>query len=417
MAKVVKVGRGSVLRESVRRGCEISAFNGRPFADSLDYIFADAESEGTLVVDGRTVEYKKDAGESLKLSFDDSVQITPIECRNDCIFCFVRQLPKNLRQSLYVRDDDYRLSFVSGCYITCTNLSESDIERIIAYKLSPLYVSVHATDEDLRRKMLGVKKAPEILPLLKRFVESGITLHAQIVLIGGLNDGAQLEKTLTDLRKIGVATVAVVPVGLTAHRENLPQVAPLTKTQAESAIEITERFYFDGFAFCADEMYQKAGLPVKPYSYYGEFAQIENGVGLIAKFLEEVRLALTDAKLGTKKRSIGVFTGISGLPTMLEVQNLVKSVAADTNIGVYPVKNTFFGETVTVTGLVTAADIIESYGNTKFNEDRLLIPSVMLKEFSTTFLDGTTVKELSKRLRKKIEVCGVNGYEFVQKLV
>ncbi|NCA92724.1 DUF512 domain-containing protein [bacterium] len=422
MAKITNISADSPLKGLLKVGDNIIKFDGRDFVDILDYIYADSKTEGAISVkdtDGeRVVIYQKqDENISLGLEFDDSVEITPKECHNNCIFCFVKQLPKNLRETLYIKDDDYLLSFISGCYITCTNLSEADIQRIIDYKLSPLYISVHATDEEVRKFMLGIKRTPNQMDIIRRLTASGIKIHSQIVLVGGINDGEVLQKSLEDLYRAKVSTVAIVPVGLTKWREGLYDIAPLTKEQARAAIKITEDYYslHEYFCYCSDEMYQIAKKELPGEAYYGNYDQIENGVGLVAKFLSEVKLALELLPKNTyrKKRKVGVFTGISGESTIKKARELIKTKFPNIILNIYPVKNMFFGETVTVTGLITATDIINSYKNTKFTEKYIMIPSVMLREFQTVFLDNKSVKELSKQLRKKIIVTSPTGSSFL----
>lgn len=421
MVKVTRVSAESVLKGRILPNDSIIEFNGNKFSDILDYVYADSAESGEVKLERNgevfTLAYNKNNPfDTLGLEFDSSAEITPVECCNNCIFCFVKQLPKNLRETLYVKDDDYRLSFVSGSYITCTNLKEKDIQRIIDYRLSPLYISVHATDEEVRKYLLGVKRCPPQLPMLKRFIENGITIHSQIVLVPDLNDGDVLKKSLKDLWEIGVSTVAVVPVGLTGHRENLPVIKPMDSVKAREAIAITEEFYseHEQFCICADEMYQIANLDVHEPVYYGNYDQIENGVGLIAKFLDELSYALEIAPKHSKKRNIGVITGISGESVMLKAKNMVENKYKKIRINVYPVVNKFFGESVTVTGLVTATDIIRCYGEKKFEEDYLMLPSVMLKEFGDVFLDDVSVSELSKKINKKIVVSHPDGEGFLK---
>ncbi len=422
MAKITSIAKDSPLYGKIKIGENVTKFDGRAFVDILDYIFADSKSEGKITVidtqGERVIEYKKqDENVSLGLEFDENVEITAKECHNNCIFCFVRQLPENLRETLYVKDDDYRLSFISGCYITCTNLSEADIQRIIDYKLSPLYISVHATDEEVRKFMLGIKRTPNQMDIIKRLIEGGIKIHTQIVLVGGVNDGEVLKKSLNDLYNSKVSSVAVVPVGLTKWRQGLHNIEPLTKEQANEAIEVVEDFYksHEYFCYCSDEMYQIANKELPDEDYYGNYDQIENGVGLIAKFLGEVRqsLDLLPKDIYKNKRKVGVFTGISGENTIKKARELVKAKFPNISLNIYPVRNKFFGETVTVTGLVTATDIINNYKDTKFNENYLMIPSVMLREFQTVFLDNMSVKELSKALKKKIIVTSPTGSGFL----
>ncbi|HKL73719.1 MAG TPA: DUF512 domain-containing protein [Clostridia bacterium] len=416
MAKIINILEESILKGLVSVGEDVVSFNGRPFEDVLDYIYADSLVQLNIEVknvDGeiREVEaYKYSDFYTLGLEFDDSIDINAKECHNNCIFCFVRQLPKNLRKTLYVRDDDYRLSFISGSYITCTNLEEKDIERIIYYKLSPLYVSVHATDPEVRKFMLGAKNVDNQLDIIKRLTEQGIMIHAQIVLVAGVNDSDILKKSLVDLYDANVATVAIVPVGLTSFRKGLYDISPLKEKEAAEVINIVEEFYesHEFFPYCSDEMYQIAKKEVPDYDYYGGFEQIENGVGLIAKFKYEFDEAIGYAPKHCK-RKVGVFTGISGLSTMQWVADIIEKKYPKAKFNIYPVKNSFFGENVTVTGLVTATDIIKTYGDTHFDEDYLIIPSVMLKEFETVFLDNKSVDDLSKALKKKIIVSQATG--------
>ncbi|MFA6867554.1 MAG: DUF512 domain-containing protein, partial [Clostridia bacterium] len=342
------------------------------------------------------------------------------ECHNNCMFCFVQQLKKGLRDTLYIRDDDYRLSFISGSYITCTNLREIDIQRIIDYKLSPLYISVHATDVEVQNRLMGRKKPTNQIPIMRRLVDAGIIIHTQVVLVPNINDGKVLQKTLEDLSEIGVKTLAIVPVGITKFRENLPEIKPVTINQAREVIKIVEAFYetHPYFCYCSDEFYQIAKLPCREEEYYGDYEQIENGVGLIPKFISELAYALEISKnhLFLPKK-IGIFTGISGKYTMEQAKKMVLKKFPKLQINIYPVVNNYFGDTITVTGLVTATDIIAQYSGTKFDEKYLMLPSVMLKEFHNVFLDNKSVEELSKELNKTIVVSTPSGEGFLKALI
>ena len=420
MAVVTSVDEDSILRGRIEEGDEVVAFSGRKFVDILDYIYADGCEKGTVTVlrDGKEVDIpyrNRGCVHTLGLSFDSSVEIVPRNCVNNCLFCFVRQLPKNLRKTLYVKDDDYRLSFISGSYITCTNLKEEDIERIVFYKLSPLYISVHATDKAVQKRLLGIKKDFDQMSLLRRFKDAGIKFHTQIVLVKGINDGEILKKSLSDLTEVGAETVAVVPVGLTGHRDGLPDVKPVDKETAEEGIDICEAFFKDhpGFCYCSDEMYQIAGREIPPAEYYGNFDQIENGVGLIAKFFQDFNEELLYAPKAVR-RTVGLFTGVSGNGTMEKAKAILEERYKGLHINIYVVKNHFFGESVTVTGLVTATDIIEQYGDMVTKDKYYIIPSVMLKEFGNQFLDNMTVEELSEKLNKKIVVIPAGGDGFVR---
>lgn len=428
MAKIIRADLyGLARRAGIKKGEEILAFDGKPFVDILDYVYADGQNSTVLTVKGingeeRDVKItKKDGYSTLGLEFDESVELTPKTCCNKCMFCFVDQLPKGLRPTLNIKDDDYRLSFVSGCYVTCTNFREEDIARIIEYKLSPLYVSVHATDHQIQCKLLGVKRARNQLELLKRLTAAGIKINAQIVLVPDVNDKDVLKKSLEDLHSLGenLLSVAVVPVGLTRHREGLPTIRPVGKEDALDAIKMTEEFYnqYPFFAFCSDEMYERAELPVKPYDYYGSFTQIENGVGLVAKFLYEVENALENAPTKLNKR-IAVITGYSGYNTMVAAGELIQKKWRKVKTDVYKIKNHFFGESVTVTGLVTAGDIIKETEGVDFSVyDEVLLPSVMLKEFETVFLDDMTLEQLEQKLMRKLTVIPVDGDCFVDTVI
>ncbi len=425
MAKILRVEAYGIARKAgIKRGEELIAINGKPLEDILDYVYAEGQSNVELTIRNRMGQdrdvhiEKGDQFDTLGLDLDDSLEISqPRRCANNCKFCFVAQLPKGMRESLYVKDDDYRLSFTCGSYITCTNLKEKDIERIISYKLSPLYISVHATDDEVRKYLLGTKKTIDQYALLKRFVESGIKLNTQIVLVGGVNDGDILRKSLEDIMALGenVLTMAVVPVGLTGHREGLTPISPLTKEQAISAIEIVEEYYKKRpyFAYCSDEMYQIAGLPMPEAEYYGEYEQIENGVGLVAKFLDEVSYALEDAPNKVKK-SVAIITGVSGESTMRKAVELLQAKWRKLKVDIYVIKNDFFGHTVTVSGLVTAGDIIKQMkGKDISGVDLVLIPSVMLREFEEVFLDNTPLSEVEAAINHKIIATEVDGMCFV----
>ncbi|HHU42927.1 MAG: DUF512 domain-containing protein [Bacillota bacterium] len=418
MAKVKKISRKGILYRKIKKGEDVVAFENRPFEDILDYIYADSKNTLSLTfIDKKkrrnTLKIEKNDFETMGLEFDESISIKPKICHNKCIFCFVDQLPKGMRNTLYVKDDDYRLSFVSGNYITLTNLTDKDMERIISYKLSPLYISVHSTDEDIRKKMLGIKKAQPILDTIKKLVQNDIKLHTQIVLVPDVNDIC-LENTIEELKNAQVETVAVVPVGLTKHRQGLFDIKRVDKKLARKTIGIVERLYdkYPFFCYASDEMYQIAELPVKDYGYYGGFEQIENGVGLIAKFLYEIELGLQDAPNSLNK-SVAVLTGMGGQASMQKAKEMIKKRIKGLEINIYTIKNRFFGESVTVSGLVTGRDIIKELEKKDVQGDYIIIPSVMLKELKKVFLDGVSVRQLEKSLKKKIVVSPVDGECFV----
>lgn len=428
MAKVIKVEYSGLAKiAGIKKGEEVVAINGKKFVDLLDYAYAEGQSECKFTVKDkkgslREVVIKKESDfDIIGLDFDDSVEINPRHCRNKCKFCFIDQLPKGMRDTLYIKDDDYRLSFTCGCYITGTNLTEKDIIRITEYKLSPLYFSVHATDEVVWQNLVGTAGAPSVMSLLKRLTEADIKINTQVVLCGGINDKEVLQKTLEDLYSLGdnITSLAVVPVGLTKHREGLPTLKLLTKEEASAAIDMVESFNnkHNGFCYCSDEMYLQAGRDVKDYEYYGNFDQIENGVGLVAKLLQEVKEALEFAPNKLNKR-IAFLTGEAGVYTLDRVSVLLKEKWRKLKVDIYPIKNEFFGRSVTVSGLITAKDIIQQLKGKDFSTtDHIIIPSVMLKEFDTVFLDGVSIEDLEKELNHKLLVSAVDGDCLVDTIV
>lgn len=427
MATVTKVERfGTAKRAGIKKGEEILEINGEKFVDLLDYAYAEGQQSCVLTVKGKNgktrsvplqQEYEDD---EIGLEFDESVQIRPHSCANRCIFCFVDQLPKGMRDTLYIKDDDYRLSFISGSYITLTNLGERDYQRILKYKLSPLYVSVHAVDRILRNKMIGCPNAQDVIPILRRLTGNGIKIHAQIVLVPEWNDGAVLQDSLEKLEALGenLVSVAVVPVGLTGHRGGLHNLRRQTVDEGRNAIACVENFnrtVREGFAFCSDEMYLLAELPLPNYEYYGDFDQIENGVGLVAKFLREVEdeLECTDSAEGP----IAFITGVSGEYAMRRAMEMIQKKFPAFTADIFPIPNRFFGETVTVTGLLTATDIINTLKDVDLTGYRkVLVPAVMLKEFDTVFLDDISVSELEARLGIKLTVVSVDGVKLMETL-
>ena len=414
--RVLGVEKNSIGEElGIKAGDEIVSFDGYKAVDILDYEFYDDAENFTLEVrrgKRETVyEIEKEPFETLGLEFDREIKIRG--CRNNCIFCFVRQLPsgENLRDTLRVRDDDYRHSFISGNYVTLTNLSDFDVERIIRLKLSPLYVSVHTVDDKLRNEMLGIKDSRPILPLLKKFYDAGITLHTQIVYCPTVNE--DLEQSIIKLSEF-CATLAIVPVGLTKNAN--PNLRPVSGSEAEKVIELTEKYQRKllaekgtRFVWAADEFYVKAGKAVPNGETYEDYPQIENGVGLLAKFEEDFAYALETAEKCNGKLSVA--TGESAYDFIKE-HSLILNEKLGCEITVHKIKNEFFGDTVTVAGLVVGRDIYNALSSKDLGE-RLIIPSVMLREFHDVFLDNMTVSELERKLNVKITVADSSGYGFV----
>ena len=402
---VKKVLRGSIAKKAgIMAGDEIVSMGGYPFVDDADLAFYEVDERIPLTVlrDGKEVSFiiEKDADEPLGIEMSQSDYIIP--CKNNCLFCFVRQLPKGMRKSLYVKDDDYRMSFAMGSYVTLSNLTDDDLARIKRLSLSPLYISVHCFTPELKRKICKNQRSGELFDILRDLAAAHITMHTQIVMMEGINDGDELMLTISELAKLypAVKTVAVVPVGLTGHREGLPKLSPISKENAQRTVTAVESFNAkmvekngEPFAFCSDEMYLIGDLPLPPYESYGEFEQIENGVGLVADFFDCAEFALQE---GVKPH--GEFSAITGVSFAPLLEKYCRELEGkyDVKIDVCPVRNDFFGESVTVSGLVTGGDIIKQYKG-KLRKD-IIIPRTMLREFSGVFLDEVTLCQLEKTL-------------------
>ncbi len=411
MIGIDRVTSGSLADEAgIEAGDLLVTINAHPINDLVDYFRAlesDCLSFEILRRDERIlVACEKLPDEDFGLEVEHP---EPQQCGNQCVFCFVHQLPKGMRRSLYIKDEDYRFSYLYGSFITLTNLEQKDLYRITTEKLSPLYISVHATDSQVRDQLLGCK-VPDIVPLLELLAQADILLHCQIVLCPGINDGTVLEETITKLATLHpqVASIAVVPVGLTRYREHLPVLRPLTSADAVQCVEhlkILQRQFLQQhgtrLVYAADEMYLLAGLPVPQIDEYEDLPQVENGVGLLAGFRDEAKEVLIEADPIDVAAAV-VITGHSFLPELTSFsQRLALRTGVD--IEVVGIENTFFGSGVTVAGLVTGADMVRQLGDI-LNGRPLLVPDVMLRSDKESFLDDMSVADLSRALGVRIEV-------------
>lgn len=415
MLKVLKVDKKSVADAyGFEVGDTVLTFNGREVRDFIDCVYMDGEEVLDLVVlskSGERVEVciEKDENQPLGLTFSDD---SPIKrCKNKCAFCFVDQLPKGMRDTLYVKDDDWRYSLMCGNYVTLTNVTDEDIERIRDYGISPLYVSVHAYDDNVRRRLVKNPNTDKLIEYMDRLGRAGIRLHTQIVMCKGINDGEVLRETIEELGKMEyVDTIAVVPVGLTAHRDGLEKLYPVDRETARDAIKIAESFYDKGVkVWCSDEMYIRAELDIPNYDYYGDFLQIENGVGIVAKFRN-------DFSRRKRKKLVGNYGVVTGVSAEGEIKKAVDELIKENkklNIEVYCIQNDYFGHTVTVAGLLTGVDVVNQLKG-KNLPDIIVIPSVMLREQSDVTLDGMSVKQLEKELGRKIIVADSDGEGFAK---
>jgi putative radical SAM enzyme (TIGR03279 family) len=399
---------GSVADQmDVIAGDRLLAVNGHLLRDIIDYSFHTASDDELLLevakADGEVweMEIEREPGESLGLTF---AAPEPARCRNNCVFCFVHQLPKGLRKPLYVKDEDYRLSFLNGNYVTLANLKPAELRRIIKQRLSPLYISVHATNPALRERLLGTPGIPPILEQLRQLADARIGMHTQVVLCPGLNDGPELERTVADLAGLypAVQSLAIVPLGLTRHRGGLPTLTPVDGEYAKAFISTWEprskalkKRLGEPFLFLADEFFLKAGLPFPPLREYGDLPQIENGVGLVPLFVRDAARILRSAR-HTGDFRVTVVTGLSAYGFVAEfLAKLGEKIG--TGIATIAVENRLFGESVTVCGLVAGNDIIAALAG-KDMGTALLVPDVMLKEGEGVFLDDVSLEELGQRL-------------------
>lgn len=394
-------------RAGVLPGDKIKSINRHRIRDSIDLLFHSGNPELSIsyIRRGKTfrTSVQRDEGEPLGIELK---HFTIKRCKNRCIFCFVHQLPGGLRKTLYVKDEDYRMSFLYGNYITLSNLSATDRKRIVEQRLSPLYISVHTTNRDLRNRMLGNKSGVDILKELRRLAKHRIRIHTQIVLCPGYNDGEELVRTINDLQRLYpyVTSIAVVPVGLTRHRKNT--LDHVGKDEAAGTIRIIGDFqkrflkrYGDPLVYGSDELYIKAGKTFPPLKNYGDFPQIENGVGMVPLFLSRMRKALS-ALRPSEKHYITI-TGTSFYPFL---KKYTDKICNSVNLKLLPVANRFFGDTVTVTGLLTGRDIIHELSDMAGKADYLLLPDIILRDGEDTLLDSVSVQDLERILEIKVRV-------------
>ena len=420
--------RSKASKKGVCAGDILLSINGNEIVDVLDYRFYQVNSKLELEIqkpDGRIskVKIKKQEYEELGLEFSSYLMDKEHSCRNKCIFCFIDQLPEGMRDTLYFKDDDSRLSFLFGNYITLTNLTEHEISRIIKMHISPINISVHTTNPELRCKMMNNRFAGSSLDALRCFAEAGLSMNCQIVACPGVNDGDELLRTLTDLEKLGVECIAVVPVGLTRYRENLYPLTPYTPETAAQTLDLIESFgdkmkekYGRRTVYAADEFYIKAGRELPDSDYYEGYPALENGVGLWALMKSEVESALNDiACFEGEPRKVSLATGVAAYSLLRYICDLCEQKYKGLNCAVYPIKNEFFGERITVSGLVTATDIIKQLKGKDLG-DVLLIPASMLRKQRDMFLDSVTVGELSAALGTEVDYTENDGYELIMKI-
>lgn len=418
----------SAARKWIRPGDRLLTLNGHEITDVLDYRFYLDEPRLSAVLETpegkRVVRLHRDADGETGLIFDTYLMDKQHRCRNKCVFCFIDQMPPGMRESLYFKDDDSRLSFLFGNYITLTNLSEHEVSRIIDMHISPLHVSVHTTNPELRCRMMHNRFAGESLSLLHRFADAGIRLECQLVLCPGMNDGDELLRSMRDLAALGsaVESVAAVPVGLTKYREGLEPLRLFTKEEAAAVIDAVEAFgdrmlkeRGNRIFYPADEFYLKAGRPIPDASFYGEMAQLENGVGLVALLFEEFRQALETCRTTPAGTPMTIATGTAAAPLMRMLIDEAGKKWDNLHVDVIEIRNEFFGETITVAGLVTGGDLIHQLRGRV--APVLLIPDTMLRHEGDRFLDDVLPGDVERELGVELRVVPVDGAALLQELL
>lgn len=421
--RIREVRPGSIGEElEIVPGDFVLAVNGQRLEDVFDYEFLCRDEYVELLVrqqDGEEILYEieKNEEEDLGIIFENGLMDEYRSCRNRCVFCFIDQMPKGMRDTLYFKDDDARLSFLQGNYITLTNLDESDLERLIRYRMEPINISIHTMNPELRCRMLHNRFAGEALKKLERLYEAGLEMNGQIVLCPGYNDGKELDATIEKLTAYlpYMRSVSVVPVGLTRFREGLPPLRPVTATEAEETIDLVEKWqkkiYGEAgihFIHASDEFYILAGRELPEEARYDGYLQLENGVGSMRLLWEEFTEAL-DAEDGTVlSETVSVGTGRLAAPYMERLARLTERKFSGLNIQVYPVNNDFFGNEITVAGLVTGQDLIAQLSGKELG-DRLLLPVTMLRSGEEVFLDDVTVSQVQEALQVPVNIVKSSG--------
>ena len=431
VVKIMSVDKNSRAdRAKILSGDILISINGREINDVLDYRFHLTDSKITLRCSRGGEEYfveiRKQQYDDIGLEFETPLMDKKHSCENKCIFCFIDQLPKGMRKTLYFKDDDSRLSFLHGNYITLTNLQDSDIDRIIEMHISPVNISVHTTNPELRVKMMHNKRAGEVLSYMRKLADAGISLCGQIVLCKGINDGEELYRSMRDLSQLfpAMQSVSIVPAGLTRFRDKLFPLEQYTKDEAGAVIDAVDKFaaeckgkYGARMFFCADELYLRAERELPDEDYYEGYSQIENGVGMITSLTTEFNeeMNFLDEYLESYKspRKLSIATGVASYDTIKQMAVRLEAAVEGIQINVYKIINHFFGESITVAGLLTGKDISEQLEGQDLGE-LLIFPSNALRAGEDVFLDDMTPMQLSEIIGVPVAPSGESGADFIR---
>ncbi|MBY0757603.1 DUF512 domain-containing protein [Sellimonas caecigallum] len=428
---VASVEEGSIACEmGIEKGDKLISINDNEIEDVFDYHYYVNDEYLVVLIqkpDGEEweLEIEKEYEEDLGITFEQGLMDEYRSCRNHCVFCFIDQMPKGMRETLYFKDDDSRLSFLQGNYITLTNMSDHDIDRIIRYHLEPINISFHTTNPKLRCKMLHNRFAGEALRKVDRLYEGGITMNGQIVLCKGLNDGEELERSLSDLSGYipNLQSVSVVPVGLSKYRDGLYPLEPFTREDAREVLEVIHRWqeklykkYGYHFIHAGDEWYILAGYEVPEAERYDGYLQLENGVGMIRLLKDEFQEAFENLEPIDRTIHISMATGVLAYDYLKEFLEKMKEKCPNLKVHLYKIRNDFFGERITVSGLITGQDLISQLKGQELGE-RLLLPCNMLRSGEPVFLDDVTVQELEDALQVKTDIVKSSGQDFIDSII
>jgi putative radical SAM enzyme (TIGR03279 family) len=425
-----------VLKNSIADDLKIEAgdflvsINNTEIQDILDYKYQIFDENITLIIKKASgeeweLEIEKEENEDIGIIFKEQLIEPAKNCANKCIFCFMDQLPKDVRDTLVFKDDDFRLSFFTGNYVTLTNSGYKDLERIVKYHLSPINISVHATDPEVRKMMLNNKNAGKIIEYIKYLTDNGIKVNAQIVLCRGINDGNILDKTISDLSTFfpELLCIAIVPVGLSKYRKGLYKLESFEKESSDAVIKQIEvwqkqfiKKYNSNIVYLADEFYIQAGKEIPPFRHYEDFPQLEDGIGMLAYFTKQFNDYLYRLQSKEINKTVSIITGKITYNYIIEKTKILENKYKGLKINVYPIENNFFGKNITVTGLITGGDIINQLKNKDLGE-YLIIPNCTLKSDDDVFLDNITLKEVSDKLSCNIVVSANNGKDFIKSII
>ncbi|NLO10640.1 MAG: DUF512 domain-containing protein [Clostridiales bacterium] len=428
---IKEIESGSIADElGLAPGDQLISINGNSIKDVLDYHYL-IKDESLNVLIRKTdneeweLDIEKDYDDDLGIIFEDGLMDSYNSCRNKCIFCFIDQMPPNMRDTLYFKDDDARLSFLQGNYITLTNLSDEEVDRIIFYKLSPINISIHTTNEDLRCRMLKNRFAGSSLSKMQRLKDAGITMNGQIVLCKGWNDKDELEKTIHDLSAFlpQMQSVSIVPVGITKFRDKLTPLEPFTCDEAKEVIDTIHRWqniflthYKTRFIYGGDEWYINAGLPIPDEEDYEGYPQIENGVGMLRSFTDEFYTYFNELPGDERTKVLSIATGVLASPYISRMVKDIRGKYPNIKIHIYTIENDFFGKNITVAGLITGGDLTSQLKNKALGET-LLLPDVLLRHGENILLDDITIEDIERTLQTRISIVQSDGKSFIDTIL